>query len=91
MELVSDVGHEELVLVCLETALVSVQDRSTVCTEHTIGIEFVLDALMGLLGDEAQVQARFGLLEIVLLLEQNWCTVCVERTVGSEIVLVASD
>jgi hypothetical protein len=70
---------------------VSVQNRSTVCTEHTIGIEFIFDALMGLLGDEAQVQARFGLLEIVLLLEQNWCTVCVERTVGSEIVLVASD
>jgi hypothetical protein len=40
---------------------VSVQDRSTVCTEHTIGIEIILDALMGLLGDEAQVQARFGL------------------------------
>jgi hypothetical protein len=40
---------------------VSVQDRSTVCTEHTIGIEIILDALMGLLGDEAQVQARFSL------------------------------
>jgi hypothetical protein len=50
-----------LVLVYLETVLVSVQDRSTVCTEHTIGIEIILDALMGLLGDEAQVQARFGL------------------------------
>jgi hypothetical protein len=46
-----------LVLVCLET----VQDRSMVCTEYTIGIEIILDALIGLLGDEAQVQARFGL------------------------------
>jgi hypothetical protein len=27
--------------------LVSVQDRCTVCTEHTIGIEIVLDALDG--------------------------------------------
>jgi hypothetical protein len=36
-----------LVLVCLETALVLVQDRCTVCTEHTIGIEIVLDALDG--------------------------------------------
>jgi hypothetical protein len=38
-----------------------VQDRCTVCTEHTIGIEIVLDALDGLVGDEAQVEGRFGL------------------------------
>jgi hypothetical protein len=57
MELVSDVGMRNLVLVCLETVLVSVQDRSMVCTKHTIGIEIISDALMGLLGDEAQVQA----------------------------------
>jgi hypothetical protein len=31
----------------LETVLVSVQDRCTVCTEHTIDIEIVLDALDG--------------------------------------------
>jgi hypothetical protein len=28
--------------------------------------------LMGLLGDEAQVEAQFGTLEIVLLLMQDW-------------------
>jgi hypothetical protein len=39
----------------------SVQERCTVCTEHTIGIEIILDDSMGLLGDEAQVEARFGL------------------------------
>jgi hypothetical protein len=33
-----------LVLVRLETMLVSVQDRCTVCTERTIGIEIILDA-----------------------------------------------
>jgi hypothetical protein len=33
-----------LVLVRLETVLVSVQDRCTVCTEQTIGIEIILDA-----------------------------------------------
>jgi hypothetical protein len=33
-----------LVLVRLETVLVSEQDRCTVCTEQTIGIEVVLDA-----------------------------------------------
>jgi hypothetical protein len=38
---------------------VSVQDRGTVCTEHTIGIEIILDALDGTPSDEAQVEARF--------------------------------
>jgi hypothetical protein len=37
-----------------------VHGRSTVCTEHTIGIEIVWMNSMGLLGDEAQLEARFG-------------------------------
>jgi hypothetical protein len=36
-----------LILVYLETVLVSVQDRCMVCTECTIGIEIVLGALDG--------------------------------------------
>jgi hypothetical protein len=32
------------VLVRVETVLVSVRDRCTVSTEHTIGIEVILDA-----------------------------------------------
>jgi hypothetical protein len=36
-----------LVLVYLERMLVSVQDRCMVCTEHTIGIEIILDTLGG--------------------------------------------
>jgi hypothetical protein len=36
-----------LALVCLDTVLVLVRDRCTVCTEHNIGIEIVLDALHG--------------------------------------------
>jgi hypothetical protein len=36
-----------VILVHLETVLVLVQDSCTVCTEHTIGIEIVLDALDG--------------------------------------------
>ena len=43
------------------------------------------------LGDEAQVETRFGLLDIVLILTQNRCMVCVERTIGSEIMLDAPD
>jgi len=33
-----------LISVRLETVLVSVQDRHTVCAKHTIGSEIVLDA-----------------------------------------------
>jgi hypothetical protein len=42
-----------------------------------------------LLGDEAQVEARFGLFVDNATLMQDWCMVCVERTVGSKIVLKA--
>ena len=48
------------VSVRMEMVLVSVQDRSTVCAKRTTGSETVLDAPMVLLGDEAQVEARFG-------------------------------
>ena len=43
------------------------------------------------LGDEAQVEVRFGLLDMVLILTQDRCMVCVECTIGSEIVLDAPD
>ena len=49
------------VSVRLEMELMSLQDRCMVCTKRTIGSETVLDAPMVLLGDEAQVEARFGL------------------------------
>ena len=39
------------------------------------------------LGDEAQVQPRFGLSDIVLILMQDRCTVRVQHTLGSEIIL----
>ena len=43
------------------------------------------------LGDEVEVEARFGLLDIVLILTQDRCTVCVKRTIGMEIILDAPD
>jgi hypothetical protein len=50
-----------LVSVRLETVLVLVQDRSTVCAKCTIGSEIIFWMHpMLLLGDEAQVEARFG-------------------------------
>ena len=38
----------------------SVQDRCMVCARRTIGSEIVLTHSMVPLGDEAQVEARFG-------------------------------
>ena len=38
----------------------SVQDRCTVCTKRTIGLDIVFNAPMVLLGDEAQVEAHFS-------------------------------
>jgi hypothetical protein len=44
------------------------------------------------LGDEAQVEARFGpFLEIVPILTQVRCTVCVIHAMGLEIILAAPD
>jgi hypothetical protein len=47
MELVSDMGRVESRFTMFGDSLVSVQDRYTVCIEHTIGIEILLDALDG--------------------------------------------
>ena len=45
---------------------------------------------MVLLGDEAEVEARFGPFgERALILTQDRCTVCVECTIGLEITLDA--
>jgi hypothetical protein len=49
-----------LVTVYLETVLVSMQDRCRICTKGTIGSEIVLTHPMVLLGDVAQVEARFS-------------------------------
>ena len=46
---------------------------------------------MVLLGDEAQLEARFGPLEIVLILTQDRRTVCAERTISSKIILDQPD
>ena len=48
----------KLLLIRLE--IVSVQDRCTVCAKRNIGLDIVFNAPMGLLGDEAQVEAHFS-------------------------------
>ena len=49
----------KLVSVRLEIVLVLVQDRCTICAEQ--GLEIISEHTMELLGDEAQVESRFGL------------------------------
>jgi hypothetical protein len=41
---------------------------------------------MILLGDDAQVEARFSPFRIVLILMQDRCSVCDKRTIGLEII-----
>ena len=59
MELLGDTGHVKSHFGLFGDGL-SVCDRCMVCAKCTIGPETVLDAPMVLLGDEAQVQACFG-------------------------------
>ena len=50
-----------LASVQLEIVLVSVQDSCMVCAQCTIGLESLWKFPIVLLGEEAQVKARFGL------------------------------
>jgi hypothetical protein len=50
-----------LVLVCLEIVVTFMRDWCTVCVERTIGSKSFWTRSMVLLGDDAQVDACFGL------------------------------
>jgi len=49
----------KLVSVLSDIVLILTQDRRTVCVERTIGLEIVLDAPNGILGDVGHVESRF--------------------------------
>jgi hypothetical protein len=55
-----------LVSICFETVLASVQDRCSVCVKRTIGSLIVLEPPTVLLGDEGLVEICLVRLEIVL-------------------------
>jgi hypothetical protein len=59
MDLQGDVGHVESRFGSFEIVLVSVQDRSTVCTKRTIASETIWTHLMKLLGDVGHVESCF--------------------------------
>jgi hypothetical protein len=70
---------------------VSVQDWCTVCAEHTIGTEIILDAPVGTLHDVGHVKSRFEPFGDMLVLGQVGCTVCAKQNIGSKIVFDAPD
>ena len=59
MVLLANGGEEEAHFIRLEIVLISSQDRCTVCTDHTIGLEIILDKPMDLQGDMGQVETCF--------------------------------
>ena len=67
------------------------QDRCTVCAEHTIGSEIVLDAPNETLGDVGHVESYSLYLEMVFVLVQERCMVFAKPTRGSDILLDAPD
>ena len=87
MELLGDGVMWNLVSVCLETVLVSLQDRCAVCAKHTMSHKLFWMHQMVLLCDEAQVEARFGPLGDSAKLDTDRCMVCAKRTIGSKIIL----
>ena len=60
MDLLGDVGVWNITSFHLETVLVSVQDRCMVCARCTMAYKSFWTHPMVPLGDEAQVEARFG-------------------------------
>jgi hypothetical protein len=49
-----------LILVCLETVLVSVQDRCMIYAKHTIVLEIILDTPNGTPRCHGSCESRFG-------------------------------
>ena len=81
-----------LILVRLDTVLVSVQDRCTVYAKRTIGLENHFGHTKWYF---KVMRLKWKLdsvyLEIVLILTQDSCIVCAKHTIGTEVVLDAPD
>ena len=69
----------------------SAQYRCMVCGTHTIGSEIILTHSMVPVGDEAQVEGRFGPFGGSANLDADRCMVCAKRTIGSKIIVDAPD
>jgi hypothetical protein len=78
-----------LVLVCLETVLVSAQDRCMVCAKRTIAQKSFWTHRWFSLVTRLKWKLVSVHLEIVLTLTQDRCTVCAECNIGLEIIFDA--
>ena len=83
---------QKLVSVHFEIVLILLQDRSTVCTKHTIGSEKQFRRTRW---NSSVTWVVWNLvlisLETVLALVQDRCMVCARHTIGLEIILDALD
>ena len=69
----------------------SVQYCCMVCGKHTMALNSFWTHQTVLQGDEAQVEAYFGLFGDSANLDADRCMVCAERTIGLEIILDTLD
>jgi hypothetical protein len=81
-----------LVSVHLEIVLILVQDRSTVCVEHTIRSEIVVGCTRWISNVTLVMSNLVSIhLETVLVLVQDRSMVCSKHTIGIEIILDTPD
>ena len=81
----------KLVSVCLEIVLVLIEDIAQFVPNVPLAQKSFWTHPLGLLGDEAQVKARFSPFGDSVIFTQDRCVVCIERTIGSDIVLDTPD
>jgi hypothetical protein len=76
--------YHQLDLARLEIELILTQDRCTVCAEHTIGSEIILDAPDG---KSLVAWVMWNLISVhldtMLVSVDDRCMVCAKRTIGS--------
>jgi hypothetical protein len=81
-----------LALVYLEMVLILMQDKCTVCTKRSVGLENRFGCTRWIsYGTLVMWNLVLIHLETMVVSVQDRCTVCVERTIGSEIMLDGPD
>jgi hypothetical protein len=79
-----------LISVHLEIVLILVQDRCTVCVEHTIRLEIIVGCTRWISKVTLVMWNLISIhLETVLVLVQDRCMVCSKHTICIEIILDA--
>ena len=77
----------KLLLLHLETVLISVEELEIVCSEHAIGSGIYLSHLLELLGDVGQLESYLFRLGTLLITVEALETVCSKHAIDSGICL----